>query len=78
MPDGGCRLGRQIGELVFVDDSLMSSAHAVLMPVEGGLDLRDLASRNGSWVRVRETARLGVGDAFMIGRSVWRIGRRLD
>ena len=78
VPDGGCRLGRQIGELVYSEDTLMSATHAVLMPVVDGLDFRDLSSRNGSWVRIRGSARLGVGDAFMIGQAVWRVGRRLD
>ncbi len=74
LPRDGCRIGRQIADLVFTEDNFMSGTHAALVPRDDGVELRDLASRNGSWVRVRGRQRLRHGDAVMIGRTVWRVG----
>jgi len=71
----GCRIGRRLGDIVFTDDTFMSGTHALLMPKDGAVVLRDLSSRNGCWVRIRGSRELETGDAVMIGRTVWRVGR---
>lgn len=70
----GCRIGRHIADLVFTEDNFMSGTHALLLPRDDGVELRDLSSRNGSWVRIRARHALVPGDAVMVGRSVWRVG----
>lgn len=74
LPHAGCRIGRRLGDLVFTDDTHMSGTHALLVPRDGRVLLRDLASRNGTWVRVNGRCSLEVGDAVMLGRTVWRVG----
>lgn len=71
----GCRIGRRLGDIVFTDDTYMSGTHALLVPDDDNVVLRDLSSRNGCWVRIRGQQALETGDAVMIGRTVWRIGR---
>ena len=75
LPAQGCRIGRRLGDIVFTEDTFMSGTHALLMPADDGVTLRDLSSRNGCWVRIRGRHALETGDAVMIGRTVWRIGR---
>lgn len=75
VPTAGCRLGRRLGDLVFTDDTYMSGTHALLVPEDEHLKICDLSSRNGCWLRLRDHTALQVGDAVMIGRTVWRIGR---
>lgn len=70
----GCRVGRHVADLVFTDDSFMSGTHALLRPRDDVVLLRDLASRNGTWLRIEGRTRLEAGDALMIGRSVVRVG----
>lgn len=70
----GCRIGRHIADLVFTEDNFMSGTHALLLPRDDGVELRDLSSRNGSWVRIRDRHALLPGDAVMVGRTVWRVG----
>ncbi|MCB9550691.1 MAG: FHA domain-containing protein [Myxococcales bacterium] len=75
LPPDGCRLGRRLGDLVFTDDTYMSGTHALLVPGADTVKLHDLSSRNGCWIRITDRARLQIGDAVMIGRTVWRVGR---
>jgi hypothetical protein len=75
LPPDGCRLGRRLGDLVFTEDTYMSGTHALLVPGADTVKLHDLSSRNGCWIRVPVRCRLQIGDAVMIGRTVWRIGR---
>jgi pSer/pThr/pTyr-binding forkhead associated (FHA) protein len=71
----GCRLGRHIADIVFTDDGFMSGTHALLMPRGDAFVLRDLSSRNGTWFRVAGRRALAVGDAVMLGQTVWRVGQ---
>jgi pSer/pThr/pTyr-binding forkhead associated (FHA) protein len=78
VPPAGVRIGRHIADVVFTGDSFMSGTHAVVIPREGGVLLRDLSSRNGTWLRVEGVRALQVGDAVMLGQTVWRVGRPVD
>ncbi|MCA9537973.1 MAG: FHA domain-containing protein [Myxococcales bacterium] len=78
VPASGCRIGRRLGELVFTDDTYMSGTHALVVPRDQVVVLRDLSSRNGTWVRVRGRRRLDIGDAVMMGRTVWRVGQPIS
>jgi pSer/pThr/pTyr-binding forkhead associated (FHA) protein len=71
----GARIGRHIADIVFTDDTFMSGTHAVVLPRDDRAVLRDMSSRNGTWVRLSGRHHLVVGDALMLGQTVWRISR---
>lgn len=69
------RIGRQDDNDIVIDDKKASRRHCVLEKSGEQFVLRDLDSRNGTWVgeeRVRE-ARLSAGEAFRIGRTVFEL-----
>jgi pSer/pThr/pTyr-binding forkhead associated (FHA) protein len=72
--DEGARIGRHVADVVFPEDTFMSGTHALLLPRPDGVQLRDLGSRNGTWVRLEGRHRLEPGDAVLLGETVWRVG----
>ncbi|HEV8398766.1 MAG TPA: FHA domain-containing protein [Gemmatimonadales bacterium] len=68
-------IGRVDGDVVFKDDVFMSPLHAKLSWEEGRLEVRDLGSRNGTWVFLEAPYRLVDGDQFLIGSQVIRFRR---
>jgi len=68
-------IGRVDGDIVFKDDAFMSPLHAKLSWEEGRLEVRDLGSRNGTWVFLEAPHRLADGDQFLIGSQVIRFRR---
>ena len=75
LPEQGVRIGRHIADIVFTEDTFMSGTHAIVLPRGDRAVLQDLASRNGTWVRLQARQPLTAGDALMIGQTVWRVGR---
>lgn len=73
--EGGCRLGRHVGDWVFTQDTFLSGIHALLLPRDNHLVLRDLGSRNGVWLKVVSHQSLRPGDAVMMGQTILRLGR---
>lgn len=73
--DEGCRIGRHVGDWVFTQDTYMSGIHAVALPREAHLVLRDLNSRNGTWLRLEGPRRLRLGDAVMMGQTILRLSK---
>ena len=66
-------------DIVLADDGQVSRVHAVLERLGGGWSIRDVSSRNGTFVngnRVSGEARVGPGDELRIGRT--RIVLRAD
>lgn len=72
---GEAVIGRGDADIRFGDDSYMSPLHARVEMREGTLWLRDLGSRNLSWVFVDEPTRLADGDMILIGSQVLRFRR---
>ena len=68
-------IGRTEGDLRFTDDQFLSPLHAKLSWEEGRLEVRDLGSRNGTWVFLEEPYRLNDGDLILIGSQVLRFRR---
>lgn len=68
-------IGRLDGDITFPDDQFMSPLHAKLSWEEGRLEVRDLGSRNGTWVFLEAPYRLLDGDQFLIGSQVIRFRR---
>lgn len=68
-------LGRQGSDLNFPDDGYLSPVHAQFVMVDGSLVVRDLGSRNGTWVYLEKPHRLVEGDMVLIGSQVLRYRR---
>lgn len=68
-------LGREDAGLT-IDDEELSRRHAVIRPGDGGIEIEDLGSTNGTFVngsRIDGPTRLAGGDTVKIGRSVLEI-----
>ena len=68
-------IGRADADIKFSDDVYMSPLHARLELREGALWLRDLGSRNGSWVFIDGPTKLTDGDLILVGSQVLRFRR---
>ena len=68
-------IGRLDGDIRFPDDVFLSPLHAKLSWEQDTLVVRDLGSRNGTWVFLEEAHRLIDGDLLLIGSQVIRFRR---
>ncbi len=68
-------IGRTEGDVRFSEDQFLSPLHAKLSWEEGRLEVRDLGSRNGTWVFLEGPYRLTDGDLILIGSQVLRFKR---
>jgi pSer/pThr/pTyr-binding forkhead associated (FHA) protein len=68
-------IGRSEGDIRFPDDPFLSPLHAKLSWENSRLVVRDLGSRNGTWVFLEEAYRLADGDLLLIGSQVVRFRR---
>jgi pSer/pThr/pTyr-binding forkhead associated (FHA) protein len=68
-------IGRADGELRFPDDVFMSPVHAQLSWRDGQLFVRDLGSRNGTWLFTDTHYKLQDGDTVLIGSQLLRFRR---
>lgn len=72
---GEAIVGRSDGDLQFGGDVYLSPMHAQLSVRDGQLWVRDLGSRNGSWVFLDSPCKLGDGDLLLIGSQIIRFRR---
>lgn len=56
-----------------IDDPFVSGVHASLFYRSGELTLCDDNSLNGTYARIRDSAKLAPGDTFMVGDQVFRV-----
>lgn len=68
-------IGRQDGDIRFPEDAFLSPLHARLSWEQDTLVVRDLGSRNGTWVFLEQAHRLLDGDLLLIGSQVIRFRR---
>jgi pSer/pThr/pTyr-binding forkhead associated (FHA) protein len=68
-------VGRTAGDIVFADDDYLSPIHAQFSWRGGRLVVRDLGSRNGSWVFLDAPYRLADGDVLLVGSQLVRFRR---
>lgn len=75
-------LGRDEGDIVFPHDRTVSARHAELRwraerdgERDGGFELRDLGSRNGTGIALRTRRRLSAGERLLIGGQMMRVER---
>lgn len=72
---GEAVIGRGDADIKFEKDVYLSPLHARIDLDGGQLWLRDLGSRNGSWVFIEEATKLIDGDLILIGSQVLRFRR---
>ena len=65
-------LGREKGDMVFPNDTLLSREHAAFTTLGGALYVEDLGSGNGTFVRIRESHPLQSDDIILLGRQMFR------
>jgi pSer/pThr/pTyr-binding forkhead associated (FHA) protein len=72
---GDAVIGRGDADIRFATDHFMSPLHARLELREGRLWLRDLGSRNGTWLFIDGPTKLTDGDLVLIGSQLLRFRR---
>ncbi|HVZ76394.1 MAG TPA: FHA domain-containing protein [Gemmatimonadaceae bacterium] len=72
---GEAVVGRGEADIKFPDDVYMSPLHARFDLREGVLWVRDLGSRNGSWVFIDKPTKLTDGDQVLVGSQILRYRR---
>jgi pSer/pThr/pTyr-binding forkhead associated (FHA) protein len=73
LAEGDTVCGRLEGGVRLAEDDTISPRHARFTLGDGRLTVVDLASLNGTFVRLRGPHRLGPGDEFRIGRQLLRV-----
>lgn len=70
-------IGRGRENQIVLDDLLASRRHTQLLPRPGGFEVRDLGSRNGTYVNGQRiaVAHLGEGDLLAVGHSRFTVAR---
>ena len=64
------------GQIInFPDDDYLSPLHAQFLFLDGILTLRDLGSKNGTWIYLDEPHRLTDGDQVLLGSQILRYRR---
>ncbi len=63
-------IGRDGADIEFRDDAFMSPLHAQVNITDGQFSVRDLGSRNGTWIFIAEPHRLSDGDLVLIGSQI--------
>jgi pSer/pThr/pTyr-binding forkhead associated (FHA) protein len=69
-----CSIGREDCDLNFPEDLFMSGSHArVAASPDGSFVLVDVASKNGTFVRIRAEHELAHGDYLFLGKQLLRV-----
>ncbi len=75
VPDGGLTLGRTF-EGADLSDPFISPSHCRLSKVDGHIQVTDLDSMNGTWIRMSEVQDLRRGDRIRLGNQVFTLERK--
>lgn len=73
VPETGIHLGRERGDVLFPEDGYVSGLHCRLSWENGRLQLVDLGSSNGTFVRLREETEVRTGDVLLMGQQLFRV-----
>lgn len=68
-------VGRAGADISFGDDPYLSPIHTLFMWKDGKLSMRDLGSRNGTWIFLDGPHRLVDGDLVLVGSQLLRFRR---
>ena len=70
LPPAGCLVGRDRGDLRFPQDTFVSGEHTSMLPKGAKLEVRDLGSANGTWIRLASPYRLRKVDEVIVGLTI--------
>jgi pSer/pThr/pTyr-binding forkhead associated (FHA) protein len=68
-------IGRAGADITFADDTYLSPMHALILWKDGKVSVRDLGSRNGTWVFLAGPHKLVDGDLILVGSQLLRFRR---
>jgi pSer/pThr/pTyr-binding forkhead associated (FHA) protein len=68
-------VGRGGADISFPDDAYLSPMHSLFIWKDGKLSVRDLGSRNGTWIFLDGPHRLVDGDLILVGSQLLRFRR---
>ena len=68
-------MGRGAADVAFPDDIYLSPMHALFIWKDGKLSIRDLGSRNGTWIFLEAPHKLVDGDLILMGSQLLRFRR---
>ena len=68
-------VGRSGADVSFPDDVYLSPVHSLFLWKDGKLSVRDLGSRNGTWIFLEGPHKLVDGDLILIGSQLLRFRR---
>ena len=68
-------IGRAGADICFADDAYLSPMHTLALWKDGKLSVRDLGSRNGTWVFLSGPHKLMDGDLILMGSQLLRFRR---
>ena len=71
--DGEILLGREFGDVTVAGDGFVSGRHATFLFKNGRLNVRDVGSSNGTFVRLQQPTVVEYGDQLLIGRHLVKI-----
>jgi pSer/pThr/pTyr-binding forkhead associated (FHA) protein len=74
LPYAGIEIGRNAA-IGFPSDPFVSPHHAKIVPIDGGVHIADLSSRNGVYLRLAEPTPVYPGDHFLLGNQLLRLDR---
>jgi pSer/pThr/pTyr-binding forkhead associated (FHA) protein len=66
-------VGRGTGDVSFPHDGYVSSKHATIVVGDGSLQVKDLGSANGTFVRINGQAPVNAGDLLLVGEQILRV-----
>ncbi|MBM4359108.1 MAG: FHA domain-containing protein [Deltaproteobacteria bacterium] len=70
---GGLLVGRERGDVRFPEDAFVSGTHCRIGVEQGLVWLTDLGSSNGTFLRIRETVEVAVGEILLVGLQLFRV-----
>jgi pSer/pThr/pTyr-binding forkhead associated (FHA) protein len=73
MPEAGIHLGRERGDVLFPEDGYVSGLHCRVAPHNGQVQITDLGSSNGSFIRIQAETEVANGDVLLMGQQLFRI-----
>jgi len=73
IPESGIHIGRERGDVLFPEDGYVSGLHCQIAYEGGRITLMDLASSNGTFIRLREETDVRSGDVLLMGQQLFRI-----
>lgn len=74
IPATGVHCGRERGDILFSEDGYVSGLHCKIAPnANGQLELTDVGSSNGTFVRLSREHTLSSGDILLMGQQLFRL-----